>query len=138
MTCYVILGHSIYQENPAGSRASNNRETNTILFKYRTLWKHFNETMLFSNLDFLITVIYLKCYYIIKYIMQIFYNFERCILHYVDIRVILFKNKLSKKKKRKRKKNESVDLISLIVLLKIEEVFNIVIPRLLEQGNRNL
>lgn len=75
-----ILGHSIYQENPAGSRASNNRETNTILFKYRTFWKHFYETMLFSNLDFLITVIYLKCYIklnILHRFFFFFYHFER-------------------------------------------------------------
>lgn len=30
LTCYVILGHSIYQENPAGGKVSNNRETNII------------------------------------------------------------------------------------------------------------
>lgn len=74
-----ILGHSIYQENPAGSRASNNRETNTILFKYQTFWKNIYETMLFSNLDFLITVIYLKYYYIKLNILHkfFFYHFAR-------------------------------------------------------------
>lgn len=50
LTCYVILGHSIYQENPAGGKVSNNRETN-IVYSEIKLCKNIYQTKSFSNFN---------------------------------------------------------------------------------------